>query len=80
MLTLMLIIAGIRAASGEREKYMNATADNGNPGFLTRLKTWAMHPVTTQMDFLDVVLTVLLVATAGFAWIIVLKHLTGDAE
>lgn len=56
------------------------TADEANPGFITRLQTWAMHPVTTQMDFLDVVLTVLLVATAGFAWIIVLKHLTGEAE
>lgn len=56
------------------------TTNTDNPGFLTRLRTWAMHPVTTQMDFLDVVLTVLLVVTAGFAWVIVLKHLTGDAE
>lgn len=47
-------------------------------GFISRLQTWAMYPVTNQMDLLDTILTVLLVTTLAAAWIIVLKHLLGE--
>ena len=57
---------------------MDNTDNTQNPGFVSRVKSWAMFPVTTKMDFLDVVLTVILVGTVGFAWIAVLKHLTED--
>lgn len=57
---------------------MDQTDQTSNPGFVSRVKSWAMYPVTTKMDFLDVVLTAILVATVGFAWIAVLRHITED--
>lgn len=47
-----------------------------NPGFITRLQTWALAPITSPMDMLDVVLTTILVATLAFAWWGVMRHVT----
>lgn len=47
-----------------------------NPGFITRVQTWALHPITQPMDMLDVVLTTILVVTVAFAWVGVMAHVT----
>lgn len=47
-----------------------------NPGFVTRLQTWAMTPITNPMDMLSVVLTVILVATVSYGWVKVMQHIT----
>lgn len=45
-------------------------------GFLTRLQKWAAHPVTSDMDIMDVVLTTLLVLCVAFAWTRVVGQIT----
>lgn len=52
--------------------------NQNNPGFLSRLRTWATYPLTNQMDMLSVVLTTLLVVSLAYAWIIVMRHITED--
>jgi hypothetical protein len=50
--------------------------DNDNPGLITRLKQWALYPVTNQMDMLTVVLTTVLVISVAYAWVMILRHIT----
>lgn len=55
--------------------------DNSNSGgFVSRLQSWAMYPITNQMGILDIVLTTVLVITTAMVWFWVLKHLTAAAE
>lgn len=38
------------------------------PHVTARLSKWVAAPVTEEMDFLDVVLTTVLIVTIAFAW------------
>lgn len=45
-------------------------------GLMTDAKEWLMHPVNSDMDILDVVLTTILVVTVAFLWTRVLAQIT----
>lgn len=51
---------------------MDPKTDTSN-GYLSRLSAWAAHPLSTDMDFVSVILTLILVITVSFLWIRVLK-------
>lgn len=45
-------------------------------GVVTDIKNWAVKPITSDMDFMDVVLTTILIATVAFLWTRILAQIT----
>ncbi len=45
------------------------------PGVVARLQKWVASPITEDMDFVDVILTTVLVVTIAFAWTRILRSL-----